>query len=49
MIPETMCKDGEAVFLDDKTVDEVSNTLGCPITVVVNPNDAQSLLNVLLF
>ena len=49
LIPETMCKDGEAVFLDGKTVDEVSNTLGCPITVVVNPNDAQSLLNVLLF
>ena len=36
LIPENMLRRGEDVFLDDMTVEELSNALGCAVIVVPN-------------
>jgi putative radical SAM enzyme (TIGR03279 family) len=47
LIPETMLKSGENLFLDGYTVAELEAHLGCKIQVVTNPSRAQSLLDTL--
>ena len=46
LIPVNMLRSNEQVFLDDVTVDELSETLQVPITVV--KSSGQDLLNALL-
>lgn len=46
LFPESALRQGEAVFLDDKTPQELSNALGVPLIPV--PNDGALLLDALL-
>ncbi|RYD02951.1 hypothetical protein N752_22455 [Desulforamulus aquiferis] len=39
VLPSVMLRDGEDVFLDDMTVDQLSVKLGIPISVAVGPED----------
>lgn len=47
LIPDTMLKSGELLFLDNLTVDQVAEQVGCTLVVVHQPTQAESLLNVL--
>lgn len=49
LIPETMLKSGENLFLDGLTVTELATRVKCPVQVVHEPERAQSLLDVLFF
>ena len=46
LIPAVMLRHGETVFLDDLSVEELSNTLGVPVIPV--ENDGEALLNAML-
>ena len=46
LIPAVMLRHGEGVFLDDMTLEELSETLGVPVFPV--ENDGQALLNAML-
>lgn len=46
LIPAVMLRSGDPVFLDDVTVEEVSQTLGVPVRAV--PNDGEALLQAVL-
>lgn len=46
LIPAVMLRHGEGVFLDDMTLEELSETLGVPVYPV--ENDGQALLNAML-
>ena len=35
-IPQSMLRDGEDIFLDDSTVDDVEKALGMPIVPIMN-------------
>lgn len=48
LIPETMLKQGEHVFLDDYTVEELEQQLNCKIKIVNKPDRAESLINACL-
>ncbi len=47
LLPETMLKSGETIFLDGYSLNEIETKLNCKIEVVYDPNRAQSLLDVL--
>jgi putative radical SAM enzyme (TIGR03279 family) len=47
LIPDTMLKSGERLFLDGLTVEDLSLQLGCPIEVVYQASRAKSLLDTL--
>lgn len=47
LIPETMLKSGDSLFLDGYCVEDLSEKLGCPIEVVKNPTQAKSLVDML--
>lgn len=44
LIPETMIKSGDVLFLDGLTLSDVESKLGCPIIVVSDPTHASSLI-----
>ena len=46
LIPAVMLRHGEGVFLDDTTLEELSETLGVPVFPV--ENDGEALLNAML-
>lgn len=46
LIPSAMLRQGEEIFLDDMTVEELSGALGVPVCAV--DNDGQSLLDAVL-
>jgi len=48
LLPETMLKNGEPIFLDDLSVADLAQALGVPITVVANPTEATSLVTAVL-
>jgi putative radical SAM enzyme (TIGR03279 family) len=47
LIPETMLKSGDVLFLDGYSIADLEAKLGCKLEVVPDPSRAQSLLDVL--
>lgn len=47
LMPETMLKSGDSLFLDGMSLAELEAKIGCPVVVVYEPSRAQSLLDVL--